>query len=97
MKKENGSKELQFVMDLFETTREEYLSDARAIAEILVKKKETITVNDIRDILPPPRDVDPRVMGAIFKCKSWEKVGYISSNRASICHGRPIAVFKKKQ
>ena len=94
MKKENGSKQLQFVMDVFETTREEYLSDARVIAEILVKQKGTITVNDVRDVLPPPSDIDPRVMGAIFKCKSWEKVGYISSNRARL---RPIAVFKKKR
>jgi len=93
IEKSNGSEDLQFVMNLFEATREDYLADARLAAEILVKERGAITVNDIREICPPPDNIDPRVMGAIFNRKLWQKVGYIHSSRA---HMRPIAMFERK-
>lgn len=83
--------ELQTVMDLFEQNREDYLTEARSAAESLANERGVITVNDVREVCPPPKDVDPRVMGAIFRSKAWEKVGYISSTRA---HMRPIAQFR---
>ena len=86
------SNELQTVMDLFESTREDYLAEARLAAESLANERGVITVNDVREVCPPPDGIDPRVMGAIFRSKAWEKVGYISSSRA---HMRPIAQFKR--
>jgi hypothetical protein len=85
--------DLQTVMDLFETTREDYLAEARLAAESLANRKGVITVNDVREVCPPPANIDPRVMGAIFMSKSWQKVGYMSSSRA---HMRPIAMFERK-
>jgi hypothetical protein len=84
--------DLQTVMDLFETTREDYLAEARLAAESLANQRGVITVNDVREMCPPPANIDPRVMGAIFKSKAWHKVGYMSSSRA---HMRPIAMFRR--
>ena len=84
--------DLQTVMDLFETTREEYLTEARLAAESLANERGVVTVNDVREVCPPPANIDPRVMGAIFMAKCWQKVGYMSSSRA---HMRPIAMFRR--
>ena len=84
--------DLQTVMDLFETTREDYLAEARLAADALANERGIITVNDVREMCPPPANIDPRVMGAIFKSKAWQKVGYMSSSRA---HMRPIAMFRR--
>ena len=84
--------DLQTVMDLFETTREDYLAEARLAADALANERGIITVNDVREMCAPPANIDPRVMGAIFKSKAWQKVGYMSSSRA---HMRPIAMFRR--
>ena len=84
-------------LDLFEISRESFLAEARSVAKSLVAKKGLVTVNDVRDICPPPEHIDPRVMGAIFRTglkSEWEMVGYIASARA---HARPIGQFKLKE
>jgi hypothetical protein len=52
----------------------------------------------VRAICPPPDDVDPRVMGAVFKRSEWELIRHQRSTR-STCHNRPVGVFRlrKKQ
>ena len=86
--------QLQIVFENFEETRKEYLAQARYAANKLYSSgKKELTVNDIREICPPPASVDPRVMGAIFSRKIWKVISYRPSKRA---HMRPIAVFTKK-
>ena len=76
-------------LDLFEMTRAEYLAKARKTALGLFKGKP-ITVNDVREVCPPPKGMDGRVMGAIFRTDDWVMIGYTPSLRA---HKRPIAQF----
>ena len=82
----------QQVMDLFEEHRFDYLERARSKAIDLARLWGEITVDDVREQLPPPSYVDPRVMGAIFRNSMWEPTGYTRSKRKE-CHGRPIAKF----
>ena len=86
----------QAILPLFETYRGDWLSAARSVAEQLGAGGREVTIDDVRLKMPPPSHVDPRVMGAVFQRKTWEAVGYRSSDRRT-CHKRPIAVFKLRE
>jgi hypothetical protein len=79
----------------FEEHRGDWLELARAEAWRLGDKGQVITIDDVRDACPPPDDVDPRVMGAVFTKRHWECVGYQRSRRA-VCHSRPVGQFRRK-
>jgi len=80
-------------LDLFEIHRPEFLEEARQVAKDLASGGNLVTVDDVRVHCPPPDNVDPRVMGAVFNSKEWEPVNYIRSTR-STCHKRPICQFR---
>jgi len=89
------------VLPLFEDAREDFLTKARSVAISIAKRdpKGICTIDMVRAECPPPPDVDPRVMGAVFQCRydtdPWEKIGFVSSKRKA-CHGRPVSVFQLK-
>lgn len=84
------------VIPMFEGGRgKEWLEEARVVAEKLGSSGSLVDVNMVRDVVPPPEDIDPRIMGAIFRTKQWKKIGYVNSGRAT-CHNRPIAQFVLK-
>ena len=74
-------------LEALERARAEYLIQARACAYRLAKLKKVITINDVREVCPPPSEVDPRVMGAVFNTEDWEPIGFHLSARA---HGRMV-------
>ena len=79
---------------LLEQHRTDYLAVAREAARWLLQERESITVNDVRAICPPPKEYDPRVMGALFRTKDFEPTGeFVRSNR-NTCHNRPIQRFR---
>ena len=80
-------------LDLFEQFAPDYLAKARNVAFLLYRERGSpITVDDVREIAPPPADLDPRVMGAIFRSPDWKRIGYVQSRRKE-CHHRLIAEF----
>lgn len=81
------------IQPLFEEHRAEFLETARAVARALAFERGEITIDDVREHCAPPPNVDPRVMGAVFRTDDFEAVGYRKSNR-STCHHRPVAVFR---
>ena len=81
------------VLPHFEATRGEWIAQARAAARLLGLGGKPVTINDVRAKCPPPPDVDPRVMGAVFLARDWELLGYRGSARRA-CHGRPVGVFR---
>ena len=83
----------QSVLRLFEATRAEWLANARDAAYRLASERGCITIDDVRDACPPPEDVDPRVMGAVFRRSEFQRVAYRQSRRAR-CHFRTVAVFQ---
>ena len=83
----------QQVLPLFEANRAQWLDAARATALELGRRQANVTIDDVRAKCPPPANVDPRVMGAVFQMKIWEKIGYRQSDRRE-CHGRVNAVFR---
>lgn len=83
----------QAILPLFELTRADWLATARNVARYIASQKGEVTIDDIRAVWPPPENVDPRVMGAVFRTAEFIPIGYRKSKRKT-CHNRPIAVFK---
>lgn len=85
----------QEVLPKFEATRKDWLSKARAVAWRLGQGGKEVTVDMVRAECPPPGNVDPRVMGAVFTRADWENCGYVKGFRRT-SHARPVAMFKRK-
>lgn len=81
-------------LDLLEETRPDYLALARNAARKLLETQDTITINDVREVCPPPADIDPRVMGAVFRCADFEATGEFVLSSRTTCHRRPIQRFR---
>lgn len=84
----------QLVLPLFEQgSNSLWLARARAVAFELGKGGRLVTVDNVRDRCPPPPYADPRIMGAIFVKRYWERVGHVESGRG-VNHHRPIVMFR---
>jgi len=83
------------VLPLFEGSRSEWLGQARAVARQLGQGGRIVTINDVRAQCPPPADVDPRIMGAVFLSKDWQLLSHERSSRR-VCHNRPVGLFRLK-
>lgn len=77
----------------FENNRMEWLAGARAAARRIAREKGAVTIDEVRECCPPPADVDPRVMGAVFLRREFELIRFVESQRKA-CHGRHIGLFK---
>jgi hypothetical protein len=83
------------VQPLFEEHRADFLAQARAIALELGRRGKPVTINDVPERITVPPDLDPRVMGAVFRTGDWVNLGYTSSRRR-VCPGRPVAQFLRR-
>ena len=83
-------------LDLLEQKRHEWIKQARAFAFNLLSRRginnpdPVITSDDLWALCPPPSDINPKVMGAVFrKSSGFKPLGYVPSKRKQ-CHARPI-------
>ena len=82
-------------LSLMEERRSAFLAKCRMEAFRIFNNKGQVTIDDVRDVVELPEDIDGRVFGAVFNSKSWERIGYTTTKRKS-SHRRPIAIFKYK-
>lgn len=85
----------QLVIEFYSSGRLSWLTRARGLALQLGRFGDQITIDDVREVCPPPEFVDPRVMGAVFRNEDWVCIGYRKSKR-NTCHRRPIGIFQRK-
>lgn len=83
------------VLPLFEQHRGDWLQQARLVALNIGARQGEVTINDVRAVIQPPTDVDPRVMGAVFLRRDWVLLRHERSTR-SVCHNRPVGVFRRR-
>ncbi len=72
-----------------------WVAQARIAARHIAVEKGEVTINDVREVCPPPEDADPRILGAVFQKNEFVRVGFAVSDRRA-CHGRMIGVFRLK-
>lgn len=85
----------EYWRELLEAARGEWLDRARAMARQIAIKRGVVTSDDLWKACPPPAEVDPRVMGAVFQKEEFTQVGYVKSKRTA-CHKRPIGQWVLK-
>jgi len=81
-------------LEILEYHRGDYLEYARDAARWLLEERETITIDDVREICPPPPDINPCVMGAVFRTKDFEGTGEYVRTRRGIAHARAVQRFR---
>ena len=83
------------VKDLFYREREAWLTQARLIAIKLLKKKRTITVEDVLKRHERPDYVHRNTVGQIFRTKDFRPCGWSPSKRPAM-NGRQVRVWRLK-
>lgn len=78
----------------FERLRKNWLESARAIARHLAQRNGTVTIDEVRRHCEPPPEIDPRVMGTVFRTAEFEATGRYRKSDRRECHNRPVAVFR---
>lgn len=82
------------VLSLQEDAHSRWIEEARQVAVRLARERGEVTIDDVREVLPPPVCVDPRINGVVFRpSKYWRCVGYRKSAREEN-HNRPIGIWQ---
>jgi len=88
----NNTLQPQTAQDLFQSSREQWLTIARRVALDLLKTRHTITIEDVLDISPRPKYLHRNTTGSVFKDERFSPVGYTTSKRL-ISHSRVIRLW----
>jgi hypothetical protein len=73
-------------------TQTQYIDDARAVARKLLNNRAYVTTDDVWAHCPPPRFINSKIMGQIFRSPDFKSIGWTRTRRAS-SHGRAIQMF----
>jgi len=85
-KKEEGLNSVSF-------NNQDYLSKARTVAHYIAQTKGEVSIVDVRQALGDiPNDVNPNVMGAVFRGKQWLKIGHTTTTHEA-GHARTVGVY----
>lgn len=84
------------VLDDLEKRRWAYITKARRFAADFARRWGVVSINDVRDGCPPPADVPPAALGAVFKERDvWVAVSFTLANHPA-AHARVVRVYKLK-
>lgn len=79
-------------LGLFEIRDYEFLQSCRAAAVAIAKARGHVSINEVREAVTLPPNVNPSVLGAVFKGKQFRPVGYTEAKHPS-AHARVIRVY----
>lgn len=86
----------QTTQDLFRRSKQEWLEEARETARQLLKKRYSITIEDVLRETPRPQYISPKAIGGVFQHPDFVAVAFVFSKRA-ISHSRVIRAWKLKE
>jgi hypothetical protein len=78
---------------LFEARDSEFLSRCRTLAVAICEKQGSVSINDIRSQISIPDGMHPSVLGAVFRTKQFQAVGFTEASHAQ-AHARVIRVYE---
>lgn len=82
----------QTVPDLFNRTRDQWLQGARHTARQLLRRRRSITIEDVLERYPRPKYLHRNTTGSVFKGDMFQPIGYTLSKR-TLSHGRVIRMW----
>lgn len=80
-----------------EQTKKHYIYAARGLAVRICRERGEVTINDIREKLPPPEDMHPSVLGAVLRDKRFIHTGRYTSAKHTASHARKVGIYKLKE
>lgn len=81
---------------LFETRDAEFLDRCRTLAVEVCRQQGSVSINDIRDRMSIPAQMHPSVLGAVFRSKQFQAIGFTEATHKQ-AHARVIRVYKLKE
>lgn len=81
---------------LFQARDTAFLETCRAVAVEVIKRKGSVSINDIRARLMLPPGTHPSVLGAVFRDKRFKVIGIVEASHPE-AHARMIRVYTLKE
>lgn len=88
----NGRDLRDLNLDLFEIRDAEFLSHCRSVAKRVAMERGSVSINDVRERIELPVNINPSVFGAVFKGREFKPVGYTEARHKS-AHARAVRVY----
>lgn len=79
-------------LGLFEVRDYEFLQSCRAAAVAIAKARGQVSINEVREAVTVPANINPSVLGAVFKSKYFKAVGYTEATHKA-AHARVVRVY----
>jgi len=79
-------------LNLFQQRDTEFLGRCRTLAVEVCRAKGTVSINDIRAQVLLPAELHPSVLGAVFKTRQFEAVGFTEATHPQ-AHARVVRVY----
>ncbi len=89
----NGRDLRDMTLDTFEFRDSEFLNQCRSVAKRIAMERGQVSINDIRDRVKLPPNVNPSVLGAVFRNSQFKPIGYTEARHPS-AHARAIRVYE---
>jgi hypothetical protein len=84
-------------LDLFEVRDTEFLQTCRTLAVAVCRRQGTVSINDVRAQVSLPYNVNPSVLGAVFKDRRrFVPVGYTEAAHRE-AHARAVRVYRLRE
>lgn len=80
-------------LSIFEQRDSDFLARCRALAVEIAKRQGTVSINDIRANITLPAEMNPSVLGAVFKGKQFQACGYTEAIHPQ-AHARVVRVYQ---
>lgn len=78
---------------LFEARDSEFLCRCRTLAVAICEKQGSVSINDIRSHISIPDGMHPSVLGAVFRGKQFQTVGFTEASHPQ-AHARIIRTYQ---
>lgn len=80
-------------LDLFQVRDADFLKRCRALAVAICQQQGTVSINDVRAQIALPAEMNPSVLGAVFKTKEFQAIGFTEATHAQ-AHARVVRVYQ---
>jgi hypothetical protein len=82
-------------IDIFQKQKQQWIEEAREVAHKLLKKRYSITIEDVLAVHPLPRFLHRNTIGSVFNQGEFKRLSYEPAKKVS-SHGRIISVWTEK-
>jgi hypothetical protein len=91
-----GAEIKQRQLAMFEEREHSLLVRCRAYAATVARQHGQVSINDVREVIELPPGVHPSVLGAVFRTRLFEAIGFTEATHPA-AHARVVRVYKLRE